>query len=209
MSIRVMTKVWDCADVGGGSELLALLALADWSDDDGRCWPSIAAISKKIRLQPRQAQRIVHQLMDDGFLSVTGNKNGGAPGMTRQYRINLNRLTGVMGDADGCHGRHETGVTYDTQTTIEPPRHTKNISPSADAQGDRLPDWLNVGLWKNLIGHHKALGKPLTPIGQITALAELERLRADGNDPDAVLEQAILGRGILLPVANHGHTAAH
>lgn len=211
MSIKVMVKVWDCPDVGGGSELLAMLALADWSDDDGRCWPSMASIAKKIRLQPRQAQRVVHQLIEDGFLSVTGNKNGGAPGMSRQYRINIAKLTGVMGDARRVSWETQTGVVGDTQTVIEPSiEPSRNISPSADAQGNlSLPDWLNVALWRNLIGHHEDLGKPLTPAGQMQALAELDRLRAEGNDPDAVLEQAILGRGILLPVIHHGHTATN
>eukprot|EP00918_Siedleckia_nematoides_P041017 GHVU01089037.1.p2 GENE.GHVU01089037.1~~GHVU01089037.1.p2 ORF type:complete len:250 (-),score=26.20 GHVU01089037.1:50-799(-) len=127
MSIRVMSKVWESYP-GGGSELLALLALADWSDDNGRCYPSMASISKKVRLKPRQAQRVVHQLIEAGFVSVIGNEFGGKPGATRQYRINLSSLTGVAHDTgvaedvDGCHGRRETGVAHDTQTVIEPPR---------------------------------------------------------------------------------------
>ena len=133
MSIRVMSTVWESYP-GGGSELLALLALADWSDDNGRCYPSMASISKKVRLKPRQAQRVVHQLIEAGFVSVIGNEFGGKPGATRQYRINLHSLTGVahdtgvvkdtgvVEDVDGCHGRRETGVAHDTLTVIEPPR---------------------------------------------------------------------------------------
>jgi hypothetical protein len=34
MSIRVMTAVWDHADVSGG-DLLVLLAMADFAADDG------------------------------------------------------------------------------------------------------------------------------------------------------------------------------
>lgn len=122
-----MSLVWERYP-GGGSELLALLALADWSDDNGRCYPSIASISRKIRLTPRHAQRIVHQLIEAGFISVVGNEFGGKPGATRQYRINLSSLTGDAhdtGDAedvDGCHGRRETGDAHVTQTVIEPPR---------------------------------------------------------------------------------------
>ncbi|MHB1145052.1 MAG: helix-turn-helix domain-containing protein [Thiobacillus sp.] len=125
MSIRVMSLVWESYP-GGGSDLLALLALADWSDDNGKCYPSMASISKKIRLKPRQAQRVVHQLIEAGFVSVVGNEFGGKPGATRQYRINLHSLTGVAHDTgvaedvDGCHGRRETGVAHDTQTVIEP-----------------------------------------------------------------------------------------
>lgn len=138
MSIRVMSLVWESYP-GGGSDLLALLALADWSDDSGQCYPSMTSIARKIRLDKRQAQRVIHRLIDDGFLEVTGNLLGGAPGSSRQYRIVLERLTGDanvtptgdtedtpkpetgdMGDADGCHGRRERGDIHVTQTVIEP-----------------------------------------------------------------------------------------
>ncbi len=46
MSVRVLARVWD-GYPGGGSELLTLLALADWSDDDGHCFPSIQKIAEK------------------------------------------------------------------------------------------------------------------------------------------------------------------
>lgn len=90
MSIRVMTMVLDCPHVGGGSERLALLALADWSDDDGRCYPSMStsAIARKLSLEPLQAQRVVHQLIEAGFLSVSASLTGG-------YVINLPKLREV------------------------------------------------------------------------------------------------------------------
>lgn len=131
MSIRVMSLVWG-EFPGGGSELLALLAMADWSDDEGRCWPSMSAIAKKTRLSRSQAQRIVHSLIKEKFVSVTGNEAGGPPGATRQYQIQLNRLTGRTGAAgsvdatgrtdaqDGSHGCVETGRMDATQTIIEP-----------------------------------------------------------------------------------------
>lgn len=139
MSIRVMTQVWD-GFPGGGSELLAMLALADWSDDAGVCFPAISSISKKIRLQERQAQRIMRQLIADGFVQVIGNEFGGAPGASRQYRLVISRLTGVthdtpsggqtgvMEDVDGCHPRRLTGVTHDTLTVIEPSITVKKVS---------------------------------------------------------------------------------
>lgn len=93
MSIAVMTKVW-ASYPGAGSELLAMLALADWADDNGNCYPSMSAIAKKVRLSKSQAQRVVHGLIDDGYLKVTANALGGAPTQTRNYRIVLDRLTG-------------------------------------------------------------------------------------------------------------------
>lgn len=138
MSVRVLTKVWD-GYPGGGSELLTLLALADWSDDDGHCFPSIRKIAEKVRLKERQAQRVVHSLIAAGFVEVIGNELGGPPGSSRRYCLNLSRLTGVshdtpagvvevtpiartgvIQDGDGCHPRRETGVSHDTLTVIEP-----------------------------------------------------------------------------------------
>lgn len=79
-------------------------------------------------------------------------------------------------------------------------------SPRAPAQGNPLPDWLDAEMWKGFIGHREDIGKPLAPVGQVTALAKLDRLRADGSDPDMVLYRAINSdRGILLPVIHHGH----
>lgn len=153
MSVRIMAKVWEFYP-GGGTDLLALLALADWSDDEGRCFPSMASISKKIRLKERQAQRVVHGLIDDGFVQVVGNAFGGAPGTSRQYRINISRLTGViydtpvtqdtgvMEDGDGCHPRRGTGVTHDTLTTNEPSltiNHSDQASPAHRIKSE-IPD---------------------------------------------------------------------
>ena len=90
MAVKVLSKVWD-GFPGGGSELLALLALADWSDDEGRCWPSVASIAKKIRLSEKQARRVVHSIIETGYLSVTDNLQGGAT--SRRYQINLVMLS--------------------------------------------------------------------------------------------------------------------
>ncbi len=140
MSVRIMSDVWDKFP-GNGSELLAMLALADWANDDGFCWPSIAAIARKLRLSERQAQRVIHGLIEQDFVAVVGNCDGGAPGCTRQYQVQVRVIrggmhvtgdmgvrgdmddTGDMGDVDGCHGCRETGDMGVTQTIIEPSKN--------------------------------------------------------------------------------------
>lgn len=141
MSIRAMTNVWDNFP-GSGSELLVMLALADWCNDEGgSLHPSIAGIAKKIRTSESQARRLVHGLIEAGWLQVIGNENGGAPGATRQYRLNVKRLTetgvvgargsadarGSTGARDGSHGCAKTGSTGASQTVIpttnEPPTY--------------------------------------------------------------------------------------
>ncbi len=139
MSIRVMTQVWD-GFPGSGPELLTMLALADWSDDAGKCYPAISSIAEKTRLSRSQAQRNVHKLIEGGFLVVTANALGGSPAQTRHYRIVLSRLTGsthATGSVDatgrthaaeGSHACANRGSTHATQTVIEPSITVKKVS---------------------------------------------------------------------------------
>lgn len=116
MSIAVMARVWRDFPGSGGSELLAMLALADWSDDEGRCWPSMTSIAEKTRLSRSQAQRVIHALIDRGYLSVIGNAEGGKPSASRRYQINLHTLTGRM-DATPTGRTDATGSTHATGST--------------------------------------------------------------------------------------------
>jgi hypothetical protein len=114
MSIEVMTLVWKHFD-RGGSEKLALLALADWCDDSGeRLHPSIAAIARKICASESQARRIVHGFIEEGLLDVIGNPAGGAPGASRDYRLRLDRIAATGSKAAGTGARgsaHARGTT--------------------------------------------------------------------------------------------------
>lgn len=75
------------------SQKMAMLAMCDWANDDGgSVYPSIAKLAKRISCSERQAQRIVHALIDDGLVAVVGNALGGVPGQSRQYRINVAKL---------------------------------------------------------------------------------------------------------------------
>lgn len=89
MSIKVTTLVWQNFN-GSGAELLTILALADWCDDDGgRLYPSVAAVARRIRLSESQARRSLHKLIAKGYLSVIKNHDGGRNKDTRHYRLNV------------------------------------------------------------------------------------------------------------------------
>lgn len=206
MSIRVMTLVWD-GYPGNGSGLLALLALADWADDCGNCWPSIASISKRVRLSRSQAQRVVHSLIEEGIVVLTGNIMGGAPGATRQYRINLEALRGstdATGSAnatgrtdalDGSHGCGETGSTHATQTVnrtvIEPSvnkpptartRKTKRPVPADFQISERVKVWAISKGYDRLDEHLDAFKAKCAAKGYVYAdhdAAFMEAVRTD------------------------------
>lgn len=77
MSVRVMAWVWD-KGLGNGAERLVLLALADFCDDAGRCWPAMATIAAKACVTERGARNIVRRLEADGWLQTkVGRGRGG------------------------------------------------------------------------------------------------------------------------------------
>lgn len=150
MSIQIMSQVWN-GFPGNGSRLLALLSLADHANDDGLCWPSMNSIANKIRLSRSQAQRVVHGLIEDGYLVVVGNHAGGVPGASRRYRIVTEALTGradTTGSANATgrihaqkasHGCAITGSTHATQIINEP---SVTIKKESARKASRLPsDW--------------------------------------------------------------------
>ena len=69
MTVRVMARVWDNGPCNG-AERLVLLALADFCDDAGRCWPAMATIATKACVTERGARNIVRRLEADGWLKT-------------------------------------------------------------------------------------------------------------------------------------------
>lgn len=97
MSVAVMSDVW-AGYPGGGSELLTLLALADYGNDDGlSIHPSIEALAHKVRVSESQVRRVLRALEVQKLVMVIDNHSGGAPGATRKYRLNV-RLLRSMAD---------------------------------------------------------------------------------------------------------------
>ena len=80
---------------------MALVSLCDWANDDGgSLFPSVAQVAVRVSCSERQAQRVLHALIEGGYLTVAGNSFGGAPGQTRQYRINVRRIEKEAQEAD-------------------------------------------------------------------------------------------------------------
>ena len=149
MSIEIMSLVWKNYN-RGGSEKLAMLALADWGDDEGRrLYPSVKGVARKINVSESQARRILHGLIEEGYLQVVFNHNGGAPGQTRHYQLNVDKLQTPSADAtpsidatpstdarDDSHGcaRRVAPMTPKTLLTINKPLDAR--------KGSRLSkDW--------------------------------------------------------------------
>lgn len=71
MSMKIQTAIWDNNDQElVGSKLNVLLCLADHSNDDGVCWPSIERISQRSRISRRETQYILKELETRGYITI-------------------------------------------------------------------------------------------------------------------------------------------
>lgn len=83
MSIKIMSLVWEEGPTDP-TEKLILLALADYSNDEGRCYPSMIGLAAKASLSERGARKIVRRLEANGWLEI---ETGGGRGGKNLYRI--------------------------------------------------------------------------------------------------------------------------
>lgn len=107
MSIKLMTAVWEREDLSS-TQKLVLLALADWANDEGLCWPSINRLAIKTSMAGRSVQRLIRDLEQMGFIrriEVIGKGN--------QYWIRLpltecHPCTSVTPPLTVCHPTPDT-----------------------------------------------------------------------------------------------------
>ena len=67
MSIKLMSAVWERDDLTS-TQKLVLLALADWANDEGLCWPSVDRVALKASLTSRGVQKTIRALEEMQFL---------------------------------------------------------------------------------------------------------------------------------------------
>ena len=58
----------------------------------------------------------------------------------------------------------------------------------------KIPEWLDPKDWNDYVEHRREISSPMSPSAQKKILAELERLRTEGNDPVRVIDQSIINR---------------
>jgi len=208
MSIALMTLAWKTNLPS--TKKLAMLAMCDWANDDGgSLHPSVARLAERLSCSTRQAQRVLHELIDDGWIAVVANHHGGAPGMTRHYMIDVEKLRkssqtgdidvtgdiGVTGDIHVARRVTSTSQTGDidvTQTIIDPSIDPSIINKRTVAtrrrqrqQSMQCPHDVNQQVFADWLEVRKA--KRAGPVTQTV----LDGIRREANKAGISLEEAI------------------
>lgn len=135
MSIRIMTQVWESGPEDRG-ELLVLLALADFANERGDCWPSVPTIAAKARMDERSARRILRKLEAKGWLTVT--MGGGRHGCSR-YLVNPDTVPPGQNVLPPDKMTPKPGQNEpETRTPVSPEPSGTAIEPSVAARASKV-----------------------------------------------------------------------
>jgi hypothetical protein len=187
-----MSWVWEHGPKSG-TDRLVLLALADFCDDAGTCFPSMRRIAQRACMTERGAQKALRRMADAGVISI---ETGGGRSQCNRYSIALNP---EQHSVNTVHPEPQTANTVHPLTpkprtrvhetlnggSPEPSVTVKSISKT-DAR-EKLVAVLGEEMTAAWIAHRKAIRKPLT-----SHAAELLAERLTGmRDPPAAVRRSI------------------
>ena len=181
MSIKLMSAVWERDDLTS-TQKLVLLALADWANDEGLCWPSIDRVALKASLTSRGVQKTIRSLEEMQFLRKEEIKGRG-----NKYWVSM--------PTNEVHPR----------TTFTPPVSQVHPSPEPRSPNtsythqlttkciiEGYPLWLPIDSWKGWVEMRKQRKRPLTDRAKARAYKKLEALHLAGHDINELLDRSTI-----------------
>ncbi|NTZ40012.1 GntR family transcriptional regulator [Enterobacter sp. JMULE2] len=106
MSVKLSSYVWDgCASSGMKLSSVAIMArLADFSNDEGVCWPSIETIARQLGAGISTVRTAIAKLEAEGWLSRKSRRQGNR-NASNVYQLNVAKLQAAafshLSDSDG------------------------------------------------------------------------------------------------------------
>lgn len=93
MSSKILGNVWDaCAAYGvKGAKLMIMARLADYSNDDGVCYPGVETICRQLGLGESTVRTAILELEADGWLTRQSRRKGNR-NTSNLYHLNADRL---------------------------------------------------------------------------------------------------------------------
>ncbi len=213
MSVKLSSYVWDgCAAAGMIISKVAIMArLADFSNDEGVCWPSVTTIARQIGAGESTVRTALAELETDGWLSKkarrAGNRNA-----SNVYQLNVVKLKAAAhaseSDTSKSDGSKSDGSKFDGSEsgrngTFDPPesggdpsvnstpdpssKNTFGQPPVAAARDENISK--EIKFTDEAIEILKHLNQ-LTGAKYTTIKTNLQNIRArltDGHDKDSLM----------------------
>ena len=226
MSIRIMSHVWNM-EIDDSTAKLTLMALADFSDDEGYCYPSYEVLAKKISKSKRTAIRAVEKLTELGFLQKEKRELKDGTSSANLYKIlsekdrvtqahprvtnEKERVTSVTLPSDiddtprvtsvtPCSDKGVTPINITTNRTVSRTIKEPSINP-LPPKGVSLPDFIDPNLWQEYLAYKKERREKLSSKGIEMKFSEWAKWASEGIDVNECLREAMRNewQGVFKP----------
>lgn len=216
MSIRIMSQVWNM-EIDDSTTKLTLMALADFSDDEGYCYPSYEVLAKKISKSKRTAIRAVEKLAELGFLQKEKRELNDGTSRTNLYKIvsenervtqtppmmtnEKERVTSMTlpSDTDDtprvtsmtpCSDKGVTPINITTNRTVSRTIKEPSINP-LPPKDILLPDFIDPNLWQEYLAYKKERREKLSTKGIEMKFSEWAKWASEGIDVNECIREAM------------------
>lgn len=235
MSIRIMSQVWNM-EIDDSTAKLTLMALADFSDDEGYCYPSYEVLAKKISKSKRTAIRAVEKLTELGFLQKEKRELKDGTSSANLYKIlsekdrvtqthprvtnEKERVTSMTlpSDTDDtprvtsmtpCSDKGVTPINITTNRTVSRTIKEPSINP-LPPKGASLPDFIDPNLWQEYLAYKKERREKLSTKGIEMKFSEWAKWASEGIDVNACIREAMANewQGVFKPKPSYGAKVA-
>ena len=126
MSVKCTSRVWELSE-STGSNRLVLLAIADFANEDGVCWPGQDRLAKMAQISVSSVKRVIADLVESGELWRDRRKNRGSSanayivclGLTEEELERAIQLAIDLGcDAETVREDLEPGTAHSTTLVL-------------------------------------------------------------------------------------------
>jgi Helix-turn-helix domain len=174
-----------------GNAFVVLLMIANHAKEDGSgAWPSVPTIAAKSRISERTVQRTLGRLARSKELLI---ETGQGPHGSNLYTVKMTgvKVTGdILTPVPSNDTRVVTNRAQGGDIAVSPKPSLKQPSINHHNHID-VPNWIPLLPWQGFVQMRKQMPRvPFTDRAQRLAISDLEKLRNEGNDPAAVLDQS-------------------
>lgn len=184
-----------------------------------RAFTSVAYLVEMTELNEKTVGAAIKHLEELGLISDTGERTGSTR-QVRIYQLNVDVNTEGGGEEGEGHqkrkasknGRLPKSEPKPTKNGVKAPQKRSETPPKTggvtegteeEQKGTQkragrakvcveLPDWLPEEAWTHWLDHRKALKAPFTQRAAELSIQVLARLRDEGHDPVAVIDESVL-----------------
>jgi predicted transcriptional regulator len=194
------------------NERFILLVLANRAGYKTSCFPSQEYLAHYCNISKSTVKRALQMLEKKEIITVRRD------GKINEYQLNERIINSVDNSVDRINDRvhhepyHEKiGFTMSPEQGSPCTLENNNIKKIKKINKKKVPkilfpDSLPLPAWKEFLNMRRKMRKTMTPLAVKLNLEKLEKLRAEGHDPEKVIKQSIeLGYAGLFPLRSNNN----